>query len=324
MISNSTKNCMMIVAIIINASLIVLIMIGKSVSNSYQSPHNLSNGIGNEIKRDKLIYYGKDLADSSTTIVSSCTVSKSITDPDSQIISDSQLDSYLAVPRGLRKFPVSIMNSIKRIGTSIKSVFQSVFSFLGSHITGKNKGVRDISSSTYTSISESDISASSNHKKKTISGSILETEESDHISNNRYISLLSPPKREMLEIAYGELMRRTKKRDMSSAGSGRERERERGPQTEEPDLRDSDTDLLSMAALTHWPLTKHLVYRYFASVGWAAKYYDKSVVEAVIDTVKWRVSTGIHTMKTEDLHNLLESGLIYSNRVDKKGRCVCV
>jgi hypothetical protein len=40
------------------------------------------------------------------------------------------------------------------------------------------------------------------------------------------------------------------------------------------------------AALTHWNISAHQMYRYLSSGGWTGKYNGKSIVDAFIDTVR--------------------------------------
>lgn len=78
-------------------------------------------------------------------------------------------------------------------------------------------------------------------------------------------------------------------------------------------------ELRADAALTHWNVTPHTMYRYLASGDWTGKYNGKSIVDAAYDTVQWRKSFGIHSIDVLKLLPLLERGVVYVNGADKHG-----
>lgn len=73
------------------------------------------------------------------------------------------------------------------------------------------------------------------------------------------------------------------------------------------------------AALTHWNITPHQMYRYLVSGDWTGMYNGKSIVEAVVDTVKWRKSFGIHILDLHKIFPVLERSVVYVNGADKNG-----
>ena len=71
---------------------------------------------------------------------------------------------------------------------------------------------------------------------------------------------------------------------------------------------------------THIEINEHLIFRYFSSSGWADKFYDKEMAEAIVDTVNWRYDYGVHLIDPKPLENMIESGFIYTNGNDNYGR----
>lgn len=133
---------------------------------------------------------------------------------------------------------------------------------------------------------------------KPVKSSIPLVRETDHLPGNYYLSKLSPENKLILDESYKQIMKTVD----SSVGSS--------------------NDILKAAKMTHWPITPHLLYRYYSSVDWGSKYYGRSIPEAAIDTVLWRAQKGIHSLRTDDLAPLVEARVMYCTQLDKEGRPV--
>eukprot|EP01036_Dinobryon_divergens_P036549 gene36549-47616_t len=117
---------------------------------------------------------------------------------------------------------------------------------------------------------------------------VLPAELNDHLPNEVFTQRMSVSQKSLVQLAYDHVVR--------------------------------DVDVVEAAKLTHWSITPHLMYRYYSSSDWSSKYYGRSVAEAVTDTILWRKSMGVHSLHTEDLHSLVEKGLLYTKRLDRRGR----
>ena len=77
--------------------------------------------------------------------------------------------------------------------------------------------------------------------KKTVSDLCLEA--TDHLPGDTFLKKLTAKQRQLIEDTYNELIK--------------------------------IEGIQEQAALTHWELSRHLIYRYYSSVDWADKYYGK-------------------------------------------------
>jgi hypothetical protein len=76
------------------------------------------------------------------------------------------------------------------------------------------------------------------------------------------------------------------------------------------------------AAATHWVLSPHQMFRYLVSGGWTGTYNGKEIVDAALNTVRWRKTFNIHAIDTYSLLPALEQDISFVSGYDKDNRAL--
>ena len=76
------------------------------------------------------------------------------------------------------------------------------------------------------------------------------------------------------------------------------------------------------ARRVNFPVSEHLLYRYYESCDWSDEFYGKGIAEAVVESILWREEFGTNNIDVEPLRKMVESGFIYVSGLDAANRPV--
>ena len=76
------------------------------------------------------------------------------------------------------------------------------------------------------------------------------------------------------------------------------------------------------AATTQFKINPYLIYRYYTVAQWRNAYNGRRMEDAIMATVEWRLSMGLHMIQPNRFTHLLQNGLAYTNGLDANGRLI--